>query len=69
MKLVTQLAREVLEMEKEIHLLRAEVVRLREYEQKYHDEIRAGIEHGEKMMVGWLDLLMSGQVKMDMPKN
>lgn len=59
---VVKLAHEVIHMQRRIDYLEGEVERLREYEQKYHDELDASIRHGEQVMVGWLDLLLSDRV-------
>lgn len=53
---VVEMARHIIDMDMEIEELRDEVERLREYEQKYHDEIRRSIEHGQKMIGGLLTI-------------
>lgn len=40
-----------------------EIERLRDYERKYRELLGESLQHGEKMMVGWMDLLMSDRVK------
>jgi hypothetical protein len=42
----------------------AEIERLRDYERKYHELLAESVQHGEKMMLGWMDLLMSDRVKL-----
>jgi hypothetical protein len=61
---VVKFAYQVIEMQERIDYLEAEVERLRDYERKYHKEIDASIKHGEQMMCGWIDLLLSDRVKL-----
>lgn len=53
------LAYEVIDMYERIQQLEFEVARLRDYERKYHDEVMAGIRHGEKMMSGLFAIAMT----------
>lgn len=58
-------AYEIVELWEENQRLRAEIDELREYKQKYHEELDAGVKHGEQMMVGWLKLIMSDRIKFE----
>jgi hypothetical protein len=56
---VVEMARQILDMHNELNELRAENAILREYEAKYHAEVREGVKHGEKMMVNLMDLCLT----------
>lgn len=58
-------AYEIVELWEENQRLRAEVNDLREYKQKYSDELDAGVKHGEQMMAGWLKLIISDRIKFE----
>ena len=55
-------ADEIRELYRDNEYLRSEVERLAEYERKYHELLDQSVKHGEQMMVGWLDLLLSKKV-------
>jgi hypothetical protein len=59
---VIQFAHEVLDMQDEIARLNREVTRLMKVEADYHQLLGDSIEHGEKMMVGWIDVLLSDRI-------
>lgn len=59
---VVKFAYQVIDMQKRIDILEAENAELREYKQRYFDELHSSIEHGEKMMKGWVDLLLSDRI-------
>jgi hypothetical protein len=63
MNTVIDMAREILELHTENEFLKREVTRLEEFELKYHQLLDSSVKHGEQMMVGWLDLLLSDKVK------
>lgn len=56
--LAVRLAREVLDMHHELQELRAEVAELREYRQKYIEELDRSINHSNQMIGGLLSLAM-----------
>ena len=58
-------AYEVVELWEENQRLNAQLEELREYKQKYHAELDAGVKHGEQMMAGWLKLIMSDRIKFE----
>lgn len=56
MKLVVQMAREILAMERDLIALEAEVERLDAIEQKYYKLLDDSIKHSEKMTAGMVEL-------------
>lgn len=58
MRVAVEIARDILDMQSELQFLRAEVARLEEFEQKYHELLNQSVQHEEQMMGGWLQLLM-----------
>lgn len=66
---VVDFAHQVLDMDHELHNLRAEVMRLREVEQRYNVFLRESIQSGQQQVAGWLELLTSGRLEIkDAPK-
>lgn len=53
-----QMATEVLDMHRELERLRAECEELREYRDRYIQELNNGIAHNEHMLCGFLELAM-----------
>jgi hypothetical protein len=60
---VGDFAREIVAMERRMEFLECEVERLQQYEHKYHALLAESVRHGEQMMVGWMDLLMSPKLE------
>lgn len=58
-------AEQILALYEENDYLRAEVERLKVFEKKYDDLVMEDIRHGEKMMGGWLALIMDGHLKVN----
>lgn len=56
---VVAMAHHILNMDDEIHAMRRELEELREYRQLYNDELQRGIEHGQKMMGGILQMILT----------
>jgi hypothetical protein len=56
--LAVQMAEEVLNMHHELERLREECAELREYRDKYIDEMNRGIAHSQHMIGGLLELAM-----------
>jgi hypothetical protein len=64
MSTVNEMAREILDIQDELHDLRREVARLRKIEAEFNQYLGESLAHGEKMMVGWLDLILSGNLNL-----
>lgn len=65
MKLATQVAREVLAMERRIYELEAENEELRGYRVKYMELLNGSVDHGRHMLGGLLALAMEGRINFD----
>lgn len=63
--IAVKLANEILDMQDEIVRLNREVTRLMKIEADYYNLIAADTEHHEKMMGGWLALLLSDRIKIE----
>lgn len=61
------MAQEIIALHEENAQLRGEVARLQRIEAEYGQQVVEGIKHGEMMMLGWLDLLLSDKVKIIKP--
>lgn len=59
---VVDLAHQIIEMDEKIRDQAEEIAELRQYRQKYIELLHDDIDHGQKMMVGFLDLAMSGRL-------
>jgi hypothetical protein len=68
MSTAVKFAHEVLDMQKRIDELEHEVTRLRKIEADYYVLLNDSTEHGEKMMDGWLRLLLSDRINFVKPK-
>lgn len=58
LKGIEELACSLLRLVDEVHELRVENARLRRVEQEHLDNLLSGIQHGEHMMAGLLELAM-----------
>lgn len=56
--MVVQIARDVLDMQDELDILRDEVEYLREYKRKYAELLDESIGHSQQMVFGMLELAM-----------
>lgn len=59
---VLEFAHQILDMQDEINHLRSEVARLQKFEAEYNTLLDESIKHGEHMMTGWLNLLLSERI-------
>lgn len=62
MSFAVKVAYDILDMQSRIDYLEAENDRLRLVEAEHHKFVAESLQHGERMMVGWLDLLTSDKV-------
>lgn len=58
MKSVVDFAHQIIDMDRDLRLLRDEVEELREYRQKYFDDLNNSIKHSGHMLSGMLELAM-----------
>jgi hypothetical protein len=56
-------AEEILDLCDEVDELRRENARLRIVEEKHQEFVHESVKSGEAQMAGWMDLLMSGKLK------
>lgn len=63
MSIATQLAHDILDMQDKLDALQREITRLMKIEADYIKLVDETTQHNEKMMVGWIDLLMSDRIK------
>lgn len=59
---LTDFAYQILDMEDEILRLNREVTRLMKIEEHYNRLVDEDIKHGEKMVAGWIGLMLSDRI-------
>jgi hypothetical protein len=59
MPTAVDMAYEVVNMDRELQRLRAQVADLEEYKQRYHELLSESIDHGRHMIGGLLDLALT----------
>lgn len=68
MSLIRQAINEIEATEDEIFMLRQENERLKKIELEYQRLMDDSLAHGQKMMQGWMDLLMKGKLNLEPEK-
>lgn len=65
---VVKLAHQVIWMQNRLDDLEAENAKLRVMRDEFAEHVRGELQHNEKMMVNWLDLLLSDRVKINLTR-